>query len=105
MALLAMKEFTKASTAFQKALEIDPNCQEAVDGYRKCTMASMSNPEEVRARAMSDPEVQKILGDPAMRLILEQMQSDPKALQDHLRNPEVAAKIEKLIEAGLIGIR
>ena len=105
MALYALKEFTKASSAFQKALEIDSNCQEAVEGYRKCTMASMSNPEEVRARAMSDPEVQKILGDPAMRLILEQMQNDPKALQDHLRNPEVAAKIEKLIEAGLIGIR
>lgn len=41
-----------------------------------------SNPEEVRKRAMSDPEVQAILRDPAMRLILEQMQNDPKALQE-----------------------
>jgi stress-induced-phosphoprotein 1 len=31
---------------------------------------------------MADPEVQKILADPAMRLILEQMQTDPKALQE-----------------------
>lgn len=31
---------------------------------------------------MADPEVQSILGDPAMRLILEQMQSDPKAVQE-----------------------
>lgn len=75
MALLAMKEYNKASSAFQKALEIDPNNQEALDGYRKCTMAQYSNPEEVRKRAMADPEVQQILGDPAMRLILEQMQS------------------------------
>lgn len=31
---------------------------------------------------MADPEVQAILGDPAMRLILEQMHNDPKALQE-----------------------
>jgi tetratricopeptide (TPR) repeat protein len=105
MALLAMKENSKATAAFQKALEIDPNSQEALDGYRKCTMASNSNPEEVRKRAMNDPEVQQILGDPAMRMILEQMQSEPKAVQEHLKNPEVARKIEKLMEAGLIGIR
>lgn len=82
MAYLAMKEFSKATAAFQKALDLDPNCQEALDGYRKCTVGSMSNPEEVRQRAMNDPQVQQILGDPAMRLILEQMQSDPKAVQE-----------------------
>lgn len=45
-------------------------------------MATNSNPEEVRKRAMADPEVQTILRDPAMRMILEQMQNDPKALQE-----------------------
>ena len=105
LALLAMKEVTKATAAFQKAMEIDPNSAEAVDGYRKCVLASNSNPEEVRRQALADPEIQQILGDPAMRLILEQMQTDPKAVQEHLRNPEVARKIEKLIEAGLIGMR
>jgi stress-induced-phosphoprotein 1 len=105
MALIALRDFPRATTAFQKALELDQNCQEAIDGYRKCTMASMSNPEETRKRAMADPEVQQILGDPAMRLILEQMQSEPRAVQEHLKNPEIARKIEKLMEAGLIGIR
>ncbi|RWS09046.1 stress-induced-phosphoprotein 1-like protein [Dinothrombium tinctorium] len=104
-ALLALKDYSKATSAFQKALDLDSNCQEAIEGYRKCSMASMSNPEEVRKRALEDPEIQKILGDPAMRLILEQMQSDPKAAQEHLQNPEIASKIEKLIKAGLIGIR
>jgi len=105
MALLAMKDLTKATAAFQKALGLDPNSQEALDGYRKCTMDQLSNPEEARKRAMNDPEIQKILGDPTMRLILDQMQQDPKAAQDHLKNPEIMSKIEKLISAGLIGIR
>lgn len=104
-ALLAMKEYSRASSAFQKAMEIDPNSGEALEGYRKCTIAQNSNPEEVRKKALQDPEIQGILGDPAMRLILEQMQTDPKAVQDHLKNPEIARKIEKLIEAGLIGLR
>lgn len=56
--------------------------QEAIEGYRKCMMDNNSNPEEVRNRAMADPEVQTILQDPAMRMILEQMQSDPKALNE-----------------------
>lgn len=105
MALMAMKEHSKALNAFQKALEIDPNNQDALDGYKRCLMASDADPEEVRKRAMADPEVQKILGDPAMRIILEQMQSDPKALQEHLKNPDIAAKIQKLLESGLIAIR
>ena len=104
-ALFAMKEYTRASSAYQKALELDPSNQEAREGYAKCLNQTNSNPEEVRKRAMADPEIQGILGDPAMRLILEQMQNDPKAVQEHLKNPEVARKIEKLIEAGIIGLR
>jgi len=56
--------------------------QEALDGYRACAVAVNSNPEEVRKRAMNDPEIQGILRDPAMRIILEQMQNDPRALQE-----------------------
>ena len=37
---------------------------------------------QIRKRAMSDPEIQQILSDPAMRLILEQMQNDPRALSE-----------------------
>lgn len=102
--LQGMQQPSKALAAYQKALEIDPTNGEALDGYRTCTMAVHSNPEEVRKKAMNDPEIQSILKDPAMRLILEQMQSDPKAVQDHLRNPEVANKIQKLLESGIIQI-
>jgi len=104
-ALMGMKDLGQAMAAFGKALEIDPNCQEAIEGYRQCTMKSNSDPEEVRKRAANDPEIQQILGDPGMRLILEQMQNEPQALRDHLRNPAIAQKIQKLIDSGIIGIR
>lgn len=80
--LQAMQQPGKALTAYQKALELDPQNSEALEGYRSCAVSASSNPEEVRKRAMADPEVQSILRDPAMRLILEQMQSDPRALQE-----------------------
>ncbi|XP_001603429.1 stress-induced-phosphoprotein 1 [Nasonia vitripennis] len=102
--LQGMQQQGKAITAYQKALDLDPTNAEALDGYRSCSVAVSSNPEEVRKRAMADPEVQSILRDPAMRLILEQMQNDPKALQDHLKNPDIAAKLQKLLESGLVAI-
>ncbi|XP_011498449.1 PREDICTED: stress-induced-phosphoprotein 1 [Ceratosolen solmsi marchali] len=102
--LQGMQQQGKAITAYQKALDLDPSNVEALEGYRSCSVAVSSNPEEVRKRAMADPEVQSILRDPAMRIILEQMQSDPKALQDHLKNPDIAAKLNKLLESGLVAI-
>lgn len=68
-------------------------------------MAMNQDPEAVRKRAMEDPEVQAIMQDPAMRMILEQMQREPGSLQDHLKNPVLSKKLRKLIEAGLIAIR
>lgn len=102
--LQGMQQPSKAYAAYQRAVDLDPNNAEALEGYRTCLVAQNSNPEEVRKRAMSDPEVQAILQDPAMRIILEQMQNDPKALHDHLKNPNIAAKIQKLLESGLIAI-
>lgn len=93
MAYLAMKDSIKARTAFQRALELDPNSNEALDGYRKCSIDYFSNQDEVRNNAMNDPEVQKILSDPAMRIILQQMSSDPKAAAEHMKDPHVAEKI------------
>lgn len=80
--LQGMQQPSKALSAYQKAMEIDPTNAEALEGYRACATAVHSNPEEVWKKAMNDPEVQQILKDPAMRLILEQMQADPKAVQE-----------------------
>ena len=45
-------------------------------------MAEGNDPEAVRKRAMADPEVTQILKDPAMQMILQQMEKDTKAVRE-----------------------
>lgn len=37
--------------------------------------------------------------------VLQDMQEDPGAAQQHLRHPEISRKIEKLVAAGILQIR
>jgi len=108
--LKAMGQIQKAMEVYEKAMELDPNSAEAKQGYRDCAVRQQSmgggaDAEETRRRAMNDPEVQQIMGDPAMRMILEQMQSDPQAVSEHLKNPEIMRKIMKLKDSGLISMQ
>ena len=37
-----------------------------------------------------------------MNQILKQMQEDPAAIKEHMKNPQIAAKFRKLVAAGII---
>ena len=58
--------------------------------------------DEIAQKIARDPELGAILSDPVMRSILGQMQQDPAALLEHMKNPVVAGKIRKLIAAGIL---
>ena len=53
-------------------------------GLCSCLMQEHKDPEAVRRRAMQNPEIQQIVADPAMQLILQQMQKDPQALREYV---------------------
>jgi hypothetical protein len=96
-----MGQTQKAMEVYNKAMELDPNSDEAKNGYKDCAVRQYSqksqgsnDPEEVRSRAMNDPEVQQIMGDPAMRMILEQMQSDPQAVQNGKQKDNLDNKVD-----------
>jgi len=101
------KEYSRAVDTYEAGLKLDPNNQEINENLQRTFAAmqesdsKMSNEERLQ-NALQDPEVKEILGDPAMRLILEQIQQDPKALMEHLRNPVVAKKMQKLMDAGIL---
>ena len=105
----AMGQTRNAMEVYGKAMELDPNSDEAKNVYKDCAVKQYSQKgsndnEEVRKRAMNDPEVQQIMVDPVMRMILELMQSDPQAVQEHLQNPAIMQKFMKLKDAGLISM-
>eukprot|EP00834_Sanchytrium_tribonematis_P001780 NODE_46_length_32145_cov_0.918711.p7 type:complete len:496 gc:universal NODE_46_length_32145_cov_0.918711:2481-994(-) len=58
--------------------------------------------KEVQEKAARDPEVQRVMSDPAMRVILEQMQNDPSSIQEHMKNPQVMKNLRVLINAGIL---
>ncbi|KAJ4956088.1 hypothetical protein NE237_012871 [Protea cynaroides] len=109
-----MKEHDKALETYQEGLKHDPHNQELLDGVRRCVdQINKANrgdisPEDLKerqAKAMHDPEVQNILSDPIMRQVLVDFQENPRAAQEHLKNPEVMHKIQKLVNAGIVQLK
>ena len=65
--------------------------------------SSSQEDQETRAkRAMQDPEIQQILQTPEVRNAINDIQNDPKAINNVMRNPDLAKKFEKLIQAGVL---
>lgn len=112
-----MKEYTKALEAIQLAGDVDKASEGGAQHTReiqaqssKCmqelySQRSDESDEQTLERAMRDPEVAQIMQDPVMQSILQQAQSNPAALQDHMKNAGIRAKVQKLIAAGIIRTR
>lgn len=106
-----MKEYDKAMETYQLGLKYDPSNEELRDGVARCVdMINKGNRGEMseedmkqrQERAMSDPEIQAILQDPIMRQVLQDFQENPKAAQQHAKQPDIMAKIQKLVNAGIV---
>lgn len=53
---------------------------------------------------LTPSQIMAIMQDPVMQSILQQAQSNPAALREHMRNAGVRSKIQKLIAAGVIRV-
>jgi len=109
-----MKEYDKALETYQLGLKHNEGNQELMDGVRRCVDQinkmnrgdiSADDLKEKQARSMQDPEIQGILSDPVMRQVLTDFQENPKAAQEHMKNPMVMGKIQKLVNAGIVQVR
>ncbi|KAJ5109413.1 Heat shock chaperonin-binding [Penicillium angulare] len=108
-ALVAMKEYNRALDTFTEAAEHDDgtHAREIEQQQQKCLDAQFSarageTEQQTMERIQNDPEIMSILQDPVMQSILQQAKSDPAALQEHMQNPQVRIKIQKLMAAGVI---
>ncbi|KEY68445.1 hypothetical protein S7711_01219 [Stachybotrys chartarum IBT 7711] len=114
-AYFGMRKYSECVDACTEAQEVDmayhngANAREIEQQQQKAYNAMYSardseTEEQTRERLMNDPEIMSIMQDPVMQSILQQAQSDPKALQEHMRNPSVRTKIQKLMAAGVIRV-
>ncbi|KJZ68677.1 Heat shock protein sti1-like protein [Hirsutella minnesotensis 3608] len=114
-AYFGMRKYSECVDACSEAQQVDQehhqgaNAREIEQQQQKAFGAMYSardneTEEQTRDRLMRDPEIMGIMQDPVMQSILQQAQSDPKALQEHMQNPNVRTKIQKLIAAGVIRV-
>ncbi|SPQ18394.1 572fa796-8b0e-4886-b356-2e21178c8524 [Thermothielavioides terrestris] len=114
-AYFGMREYSKCVDACTEAANVDAehhggaNAKEIEQQQQKAFAAMYAareneTEEQTRERLMRDPEIMGIMADPVMQAILQQAQSDPAALAEHMKNPNVRTKIQKLIAAGVIRV-
>ncbi|KAI6250964.1 Heat shock protein sti1 [Erysiphe necator] len=111
-AYFGMREYSKCLDVCTEASEADitkNNTKEIEAQQQKALHAMYSareneTEEQTKERIQRDPAIIEIMQDPVMQSILQQAQSDPAALQEHMRNPAIRTKIQKLVAAGVIRV-
>lgn len=115
-AQLAMREFSNCIDTLEEAKVVDAETNEGKSSgeiaqlYQKAMSQRFSKlegetEEQAKQRFQQDPEVQRVISDPVMQNILQQASTNPAALNEHMKNPEIYKKINLLIAAGIIGLR
>lgn len=107
-----MKDYDSALVTYGTGLKVEPGNQELRDGEMRTMRAlndsmgggDMTDDERKlrQQKAMADPEIQNILTDPIMRQVLDDFSQDPVAAQRHAKQPDIMAKIQKLVKAGIV---
>ncbi|KZL88337.1 heat shock protein sti1, partial [Colletotrichum incanum] len=92
-----MREYSKAGA---NAREIEQQQQKAFNAMYSAR--ENETEDQTRERLARDPEIMSIMNDPIMQSILQQAQSDPAALTEHMKNTDIRAKVQKLVAAGVI---
>ncbi|KAH8596716.1 putative heat shock protein sti1 like protein [Bisporella sp. PMI_857] len=111
-AYFGMREYSKCLDVCTEASEVDEtkaNAREIEQQQQKAYAAMYSardneTEEQTKERIQKDPEIMAIMQDPVMNSILQQAQGDPAALQEHMKNASIKAKVQKLIAAGVIRV-
>lgn len=106
------KEYHKALETYQKGLAIEADNKACKDGLAK-TMRMVNSAtcsgevdKERAAHGMADPEIQAILRDPMVNQVIQDLSGgDQAAGQRAMQDPGMAAKIQKLIAAGVLQTR
>jgi stress-induced-phosphoprotein 1 len=99
-AYFGMRKYSECIDACTEAQEVDQqhhknaNAREIDQQQQKALTAMYSardneTEEQTRERLSNDPEIMSIMQDPVMQSILQQAQSNPQALQEHMQNPSV----------------
>jgi len=107
-----MKDYHKSLSSYEEGLKLDPENSELREGLnrtvdcinRQHSGGGETDPDALK-KAMSDPEIQEILSDPVMQQILNDMQKNPGAAAEHLKNPMIKQKIQKLMAAGVLSVK
>jgi len=102
-----LKQYDQALEAYDKGMKLDPSNTEMEEGTKRVieaisTQRRSQGSQQTREEALKNPEIVEILRDPIMNQILQDMQTNPKAIQEHLKNPAVNAKFQKLVNAGVV---
>ncbi|KAG0651392.1 Heat shock sti1 [Hyphodiscus hymeniophilus] len=111
-AYYGMRDYSKCLDACTEASEADTtkaNAKEIEQQQQKALSTMYSSrenetEEQTKERVQRDPEILSIMQDPVMQSILQQAQGDPAALQEHMKNPGIRSKIQKLIASGIIRV-